>query len=71
MFIFLDSSFEISYALGYCIKNNKRENIPAEVVLPNNTSITKIQVKADLPSILELYILAWPKVIIYNVNDKK
>jgi hypothetical protein len=28
-------------------------------------------VKADLPSILELYILAWPKVIIYNVNDKK
>jgi hypothetical protein len=31
-------------------------------VLPNNTSITKIHAKADLSSILEFYILTWPKV---------
>jgi hypothetical protein len=57
MLIFPGSSFEISYILGYLIKNNKRENKPAEVVLPNNTSITKIHAKADLSSILEFYIL--------------
>jgi hypothetical protein len=40
-------------------------------VLPNNTSITKIHAKADLSSILEFYILTWPKVAIYNVNAMK